>query len=93
MNLLSEFQLDFFRKDNTLAPRPLNPTGIDTETLNYIGEAFSTPPPDLTLHSGMQRLKSISTTTVLEWGSGRGLQWSKRSVSYLRALGKILGGG
>ena len=36
-----------------MAPRPLPATGVDLETLNYIGEEFSTPPEDLTLHTGI----------------------------------------
>eukprot|EP00794_Sanderia_malayensis_P012143 gene12143-13396_t len=46
---------NFFRKDNTLAPRPLVPTGVDMETIQHIGNAFSTPPENLTLHSGLIR--------------------------------------
>eukprot|EP00795_Rhopilema_esculentum_P008653 gene8653-14668_t len=66
---------NFFRKDNTLAPRPLSPTGIDAETLNYIGQAFSTPPQDLTLHSGLIRRilkgrKTMLDEGVADWAMG-----------------------
>jgi len=59
---------NFFRKDNTLAPRPLPATGVDLETLNYIGEEFSTPPEDLTLHSGLIRRILKGRFTMLKEG-------------------------
>ena len=31
-------------------------TGIDTDTINHIGEKFTTPPEDFTLHGGLKRV-------------------------------------
>ncbi|XP_071506052.1 2-oxoglutarate dehydrogenase complex component E1-like [Diadema antillarum] len=64
----------FFNKE---IPLQYPSTGVDEETLKYIGEKFSTNPDDLTLHGGLKRvlrsrMEMVKNRTI-DWALGEAL--------------------